>query len=44
MEMDEETKAKLEKLVATVQLMLALIKGVVDVRVVWSLKIILKSW
>ena len=44
MEMDEETKAKLEKLLATVQLMLALIKGVVDVRVVLSLKPILKSW
>ena len=44
MEMDEETKAKLEKMVATVQLMLALIKGVVDVRVFLSFKPILKSW
>ena len=44
MEMDEEIKAKLEKIVATAQLMLALIKGVVDVGVVLSLKPILKSW
>ena len=44
MEMDEERKARLEKMVATVQLMLALIKGVVDVGVVLSLKPILKSW
>ena len=39
-EMDE----RLEKMVATEQLMLALIKGVVDVGVVLSLKFILKSW
>ena len=38
MEMDEERKARLEKIV------LALIKGVVDVGVVLSLKPILKSW
>ena len=49
MEMDEERKARLEKMVATTQLMLALIKGVVNVRVVnvrvvLSLKPILKSW
>ena len=44
MEMDEERKAKLEKMVATAQLMLALIKGVVNVGVVLSLKPILKSW
>ena len=31
-------------MVATAQLMLALIKGVVDVGVVLSLKTILKSW
>ena len=37
-------KARLEKVVATPQLMLALIKGVVDVGVVLSLKSILKSW
>ena len=30
METDEERKARLEKMVATAQLMLALIKGVVD--------------
>ena len=34
MEMDEERKSKLEKIVATAQLMLALIKGVVNVDVV----------
>ena len=34
METDEERKSRLEKMVATVQLMLALIKGVVDVGVV----------
>ena len=44
MEMDEERKARLEKMVAAAQLMLALIKGVVDVGVVLSLKHILKSW
>ena len=31
MEMDEEIKARLEKMVVTAQLMLALIKGVVNV-------------
>ena len=44
MEMDEERKARLRKMVATAQLMLALIKGVVDEGVVLSLKPILKSW
>ena len=44
MEMDEERKARLEKMVTTAQLMLVLIKGVVDVGVVLSLKPILKSW
>ena len=44
MEMDEERKARLEKMVATTQLMLALIKGVVNVGVVLFLKPILKSW
>ena len=44
MEMDEERKARMEKMVATAQLMLALIKGVVNVGVVLSLKPILKSW
>ena len=34
MEMDEERKGRLEKMVATAQLMLALIKGVVNVGVV----------
>ena len=34
MEMDEERKSRLENMVATVELMLALIKGVVDVGVV----------
>ena len=43
MEMDEG-KARLEKIVATTQLMLALIKGVINVGVVLSLKPILKSW
>ena len=33
MEMEEERKASLERMVATAQLMLALIKGVVDVGV-----------
>ena len=44
METDEERKARLEKMVATAQLMLALIKREVDVGVVLSLKPILKSW
>ena len=44
MEMDEERKARLEKMVATTQLLLAPIKGVVNVGVVLSLKPILKSW
>ena len=44
METDEERKARLEKMVATAQLMLAQIKGVVDVSVVLSLKPILKCW
>ena len=44
MKMDEERKERLEKMVATAQLMLALIKGVVDVVGVLSLKHILKSW
>ena len=44
MEMDEESKARLEKMVAsTSQLMLALIKGVVNVGVALSLEPILKS-
>ena len=38
MEMDEERKARLEKMVATAKFMLAVIKGVVDVGVVLSLK------
>ena len=42
METDEERKARLEKMVATAQIMLALIKGVVNVGVVLSLKPILK--
>ena len=42
--MDEERKAKLENMVATTQLMLALIKGVVSVGVVLSPKPIVKSW
>ena len=44
METEEERKARLEKMVATAQLMLDMIKGVVDVGVVLSLKPILKSW
>ena len=44
MEMDEERKARLGKMVATTQLMLALIEGVVNVGVVLALKPILKSW
>ena len=43
MEVDEERKARLEKKEATAQLMLALIKGVVNVVVVLSLNP-LKSW
>ena len=42
--MDEDRKARLEKMVALTQLMLALIKGVVNVGVVLSFKPILKSW
>ena len=42
METDKERKARLEKMVAIAQLMLALIKCVVYV--VLSLKPILKSW
>ena len=42
MEMDKERKARLEKMVATTELMLALIKGVVNVGVVLFLKPILK--
>ena len=38
MEMDKERKARLEKMVVTTELMLALIKGVVNVGVVLSLK------
>ena len=44
METDEERKARREKMVATAQLMLDLIKGVVDVGVVLSLKPVMKSW
>ena len=44
METEEERKARLEKMVATVQLWLALIKGVIHIGVVLSLKPILKSW
>ena len=44
METNEERKERLEKVVATARFMLALIKGVVDVGVVLSLKPILKSW
>ena len=43
METEEERKARLEKMVATAQLMLALIKGVVCVGVVLSLKPLLKG-
>ena len=39
METDEETKSRLEKMVVTAQIMLALIKGVVNVGVVLSLKL-----
>ena len=41
---DEERKTRLEKMVATAQVMLALIKGVVDVGMVLSLKPILRNW
>ena len=41
METDKERKARLEKMVATAQLMLAMIKDVVNVGVVLSLKPIL---
>ena len=44
METDKQRKARLEKMESTAQVMLALIKGVVDVGVVLSLKPILKSW
>ena len=44
MEMDEEIKSRLEKMVATAQLNLALTKGVVNVGAVLFLKPILKSW
>ena len=37
-EMDEDRKARLEKMVATTQLMLALIKGVVNIGVLTQLK------
>ena len=44
MEMDEERKARPEKMVATAQLLLALIKGIVNVGMILNLKHILKSW
>ena len=44
MEMDQDRKSRLEKMVATAQLMLALTKGVIHVGVVLFLKPILKSW
>ena len=44
METDKERKARLEKVVATAQPMLALIKGVVYVDAVLSLEPILNSW
>ena len=44
METEEERKARLERMVATAQVMLALIKDVVDVGMVLSFKPILKSW
>ena len=43
-ETNEERTARLEKMVAIAQVMLALIKGVVDVGVVLPLRHILKSW
>ena len=44
MKTDEERKARQEKMVTTAQLMLALIKGMVYVGMVLSLKPILNSW
>ena len=44
MEMDEERKARLDKTVATAQLMLALIIGVVNVCAVLSLKPHFENW
>ena len=44
METDEERKSRLEKVLATAQLMLALINSVVNVGVFLSLNPILKSW
>ena len=44
METEEERNARPEKMVATAQLMLVLIKGVVDVGMVLSLQPFLKSW
>ena len=44
METDKERKARLEKMVATAQPMLALIKGVAYVGAVLSLEPILNSW
>ena len=44
MEMDEERKARLEKIVVTTQLLLAPIKDVLNVGVILSLKPIPKSW
>ena len=41
---DEERKARLDKMIAPAQLMLVLIKSVVDVGVVLSLKPNLTSW
>ena len=43
METDEERKTRLEKMVAIAQVMLAFIKGVVDVDLVLSLKPILAT-
>ena len=43
MEMDEESKTRLEKMVASVQLLVDPIKGVVSEGVVLSLNPILKS-
>ena len=44
MEMDEERRARQEKIVATTQHMLHQIKGIFNVGVVLSLKPNLKSW
>ena len=44
METDKERKERLEKMVATAQLLLTLNKGVLVVGMVLSLKRILKSW